>query len=503
MMNVSGADPATVRAAMPLPGMAASATSADAAINDVITAAPVSGDEVAGPVSKSSGSDGLWRAGTIVYTSSGIAVLFFWLLWGDFALSMRDRSVGPTVQLFLKSLNASNFTLSMLLTFLPQVIGLIVSPIVSYRSDRLRSRWGRRIPFLLIPTPIGALAMIAIAFSPAIGRVLHGWMGGGLSAESATFVVFGIAWTIFEVALIISGSVFGGLINDVVPRARLGRFYGLFRSISLLDGIIFNMFLFKFAETHFELMFTLIALIFGGGFTLMCLNVREGKYPPPSAVPENSRAGGFIAAARVYVRECFTEPYYRWCFAALTLGTLAFLPLNMFSIFYAMQLNMSIEWYGQLSAYGYIVSICSAYAIGWLVDRFQPLRVGMAMMAAYALSLLYGIIIVHDAPTFGVALFAQTVISGAFFTATASLAQSLLPRGKFAQFASAGMIVTSLTSMLVGPLLGFTLDRTGNNYRLTFVSGFVLAALALVAMAIVHGQHVRRRGASGDVAADD
>jgi len=35
----------------------------------------------------------LWHAGTPTYTSGGLVVLFSWLLWGDFAWSMRERAV--------------------------------------------------------------------------------------------------------------------------------------------------------------------------------------------------------------------------------------------------------------------------------------------------------------------------------------------------------------------------------------------------------------------------
>ncbi|RYG69007.1 MFS transporter, partial [bacterium] len=390
--------------------------------------------------------------------------------------------------------------LSMLMTFLPPAIGLIVGPIVSYRSDRLRSRWGRRIPFLLIPTPVAALSMIAIAFSPQLGGMLRAAVGGDMHPDTATLVVFAVAWTIFEVAIIVSGSVLGGLINDVVPRGRLGRFYGLFRSISLLDGVIFNIFLISFAKTHFTLMFALIAIIFGVGFTLMCLKVREGEYPPPQANSDDPRAGGFIGAARVYFRECFALPYYRWCFAAFTLGALSFLPVNSFSVYYAEQLKMDTDLYGDLIGYSFIVSICTAYGIGWLVDRYHALQIGMVMMALYAISSIYGMTFIHDAPTFGVALVAHTILSGAYFTSTASLAAALLPRAKFAQFASAGGMVTSLTTMAVGPSLGFVLDRTGSNYRLTFVAGLCLSAAALAVMAIVYRQFMARGGPQGYVA---
>jgi MFS family permease len=442
----------------------------------------------------------LWRVGTLVYTSGGIVVLFFWLLWGDFAWNMRERSVGPMVQLFLKSLHASDFTLAMLMTFLPPGINLILSPIISYKSDRLRSRWGRRIPFLLIPTPIAALAMIGIAFSPHIGRWVVDLTGAQIPPNRATLMVFCVLWTIFEVAALVSGAVLIALINDVVPRGRLGRFHGLFRQVSLLDGMIFNYFLLKWAEAHFTLMFMAIALVFGVGFTMMCFNVKEGEYPPPEVDPKDHRAGGFFAAVRIYFRECFSHPYYRWCFAALTLGAVAFLPVNTFSIPYAKQLKMDMDFYGKLVAGSYLTSLVLAYWLGWLVDKFHALRMGMLAMALYAVSAVWAITTINSPKTFGVALVAHVVLSGTYFTTTASLAQALLPRSKFAQFFSAGMIITSLTTMALGPSLGFILDHTNSNYRLTFVAALVISLSTLCVMLVVYHKTKQYGGTKNYVA---
>lgn len=501
----------------PMPGEGSAATSPDEAIAELTGAAApqeapaaekaaphVHAVDYATPVPPPA-NDNLFRAGTLVYTSAGITVLFFWLLFGDFAFSMRDRSVGPTVQLFLKSLNASNFTMTLLVASLPTAISMVLAPMVSYRSDRLRSRWGRRIPFLLIPTPFAALAMVAIAFSTQLGAMLLKVVPPAVDAitsvvpalttslagvramtpTGATLVVFGIAWTIFEVAIITSGAVIGGLINDVVPRGRLGRFYGLFRSISLADAIIFNFFLIKFAETHFELMFTLIAIVFGVGFTVMCFKVREGEYPPPEVRADDARSRGFFGALKVYFRECYSLPYYRWCFAAFTLGTLSFEPVNLYSIYYAKQLNMDIGFYGQMNGSGYIVSLTTAYLLGSLVDRYHALRIGMIAMGFYAFSAVYGMLFIRDSTTFAVALVAHTILSGAYFTASASLMSALLPRAKFAQFASAAGIVTAASKMVIQPSLGKLLDLTNSNYRLTFAAGLILSLSAIAAMAIV------------------
>jgi hypothetical protein len=60
---------------------------------------------------------------------------------------------------------------------IPAALGFFLGPIVSVMSDNHRSRWGRRIPFLLIPTPIATLSVCGLAFSPKLGTWLHEWLG--------------------------------------------------------------------------------------------------------------------------------------------------------------------------------------------------------------------------------------------------------------------------------------------------------------------------------------
>ena len=50
-----------------------------------------------------------WRNGTLVYTAGGLIVLFLWLMWGDFAYSMKDRAAGAVAGLMLKRFDVSDF----------------------------------------------------------------------------------------------------------------------------------------------------------------------------------------------------------------------------------------------------------------------------------------------------------------------------------------------------------------------------------------------------------
>ncbi|HEY0256747.1 MAG TPA: MFS transporter, partial [Candidatus Methylacidiphilales bacterium] len=144
----------------------------------------------------------LWRAGTLVYTTGGLTVLFCLLLWGDFAWAMRDRVVPNGVQLLFKRFGASDTLVGILCSSLPAGIGLVFGPIVGYKSDRLRSRWGRRIPFLAIPTPFIVLSTVGLAFSPQIGAAAHHLLGvsGGGGIDGMVLIFMGLCWTTFEIA---------------------------------------------------------------------------------------------------------------------------------------------------------------------------------------------------------------------------------------------------------------------------------------------------------------
>jgi MFS family permease len=436
----------------------------------------------------------LWTVGTLTYTTGGLVILFCWLLAGDFAWSMKERSVMWVVQLLIKKFEASDMVAGLLIGTLPQALALVLTPIVSYRSDRHRGRWGRRIPFLVIPTPVAALSMVGLAFSPEIGTALHGLLGGiSPGLNPSILIVFGVFWTLFEVASVTANAVFFGLINDVVPKEVLGRFYGMFRATGLMVAIAFNYWLFGKAETHYTWIFLGIGVLYGAGFTMMCFKVKEGSYPPPPPVPP-SRAGSLVAAVRTYFRESFTRPYFWWIYASITLSWMAVYIVNLFNLFFAKSLDMSMDTYGKYLAATFLISFVTSYFVGVFADKFHPLRLHLVMMGAFALAVFAGGLLAHDAPSFGFALIAYGVFSGFWQTGTASLTLRLFPQARFAQLDSARGLVMSFGLMLVGPVMGKFLDLTGHHYQQVYLASGVLAALALLTGCVVYRKFVRLGG---------
>ncbi len=438
----------------------------------------------------------IWRTGTLSYTFRGLCILFFWLLWGDFAWSIKERAIPSIVQLLFRNFGASDLVNGILLGSLPPAIGIILVPIISYKSDRHRGRWGRRIPFLLLPTPFVVLALVGLAFSPTLGAYLtklppfHAY---GLDACALVFL--GLFWTIFEFATVTANSLYGAFINDVVPQKLMGRFYGLFRAFSLIAAILFFFWLFGKAETLYIWIFLGIAALYGFGFTLMCLKVKEGKYPPrPPLDKGSSRTKGFLRGAITYFKQSFGKSYYRWFFAAMTLSAVATSPVNLFSVFFATSLKMDLGFYANCLALTYSISLVLAYPLGWLADRFHPLRMNITLLLLYSMVSLWGGLFARDPWTYAIALVAHGVVAGSWATCTASISQRLLPPGEFAQFDSAKGLTLSLGGMALAPLVGFILDHAHHTYRYTFLMGFGLSLVALLASLVLQRKFIALGG---------
>ena len=416
--------------------------------------------------------------------------MFFWLLFGEFAIAMRERSGIPSVLQLLKLHHASDTTMSILVSALPALIGMLLGPIISYKSDRYRSRYGRRIPFMLVMTPIGAVAMIGLGFCPMLGAAANAALGAsspGLDFMVLTF--FCLFWTVFECVAITTLGIYTGLVNDVVPQAVHGRFYAGFRIISLGAGVIFNYWIFQLTETHLFEIFVGIGLFFGLGGVLMCLMVKEGSYPPPEPVEEGGV--GFMVQARAYFVECFAHPYFIWAFAAISCAAVAFSPFNTFAQWYAESIGMSKSELGKLAAMAYIVSMGLAFVIGMLVDRFSAPRVSLCTMVLYVLICLAGYFTVKDSATFAVFYGLHVITSGCYFTAAASLPLSLFPRLRFMQFNSAAWMTQMLVTIVVGLVQGPLLDYSRHQYGLTLLAGALFGSCAVFALAMA----LRKRAA--------
>ena len=427
----------------------------------------------------------LWTVGTLTYGTAGIASLFFWLLWGDFAWSMKERAVTSVATLMIKSFEVSDFTYGLLILAFPNCTNVILGPFVSYYSDRHRSRFGRRIPFLAFTLPFIIAGMVGLALTPKLGENLQQLVGGEvISRNAACLLCFSVFWILFDFGNSLANTIFTALVNDVVPVKFLGRFFGLFRAISLGAGIFFNYCLMGQAETHATTIFLGLAALYFVGFSTLLVKVKEGEYP--SVEKEKDKPAGGIFILRTYIKECFSTSYYRILLCAVPLAGLANIPFNAYSIFQAKSLGVSMDSYGKYLAYTYAISFVLSYFLGSLADKFHPIRMGIFTTVLYGILSFVGYFYIDSASGFAIVLILHGVLSGCFMTTTASFGPRLFPKALFAQFYSAMWILQSMSWVIMAPLIGKMLDYTNNQYKYTLLMGGIFSILGTFALCIVY-----------------
>lgn len=448
------------------------------------------------------------HVGTLSYTRRGLVVLFAWMLWGDFCFTLMETIVPNIMPIKLKALGASNSTMALILSTLPGVLNTTICPWVSFWSDRYRSRWGRRIPFIVTTLPFLTMFLILMGYSDQIGNVIHRWAfaaNGLFSVTTVSVVLIGIFMVGFQFFNMFVGSVYYYLFNDVVPKEFIGQFLGLFRAVGGLAGVFFNYFIFKYAESHMSEIFLGVSLLYAVGFGLMCLFVREGEYPPP---PENvGQSKGLLAGVKTFFVECFSLRFYWYIFGMTTFWTMTG-SASIFSIFRLRDVGLTLEQIGTLTAIGGTIGLLLTYPAGFVADKYHPLRVQLAMKAIILLFTPMGLIFLFvemspRAAYYYLLLTSLAAMPAAILYGAAEFPtlMRLLPQERFGQFCSANAMVRSVGTIIGGIIAGLTFDALkwaygGNDFSYRWLPAWqwIFQILAVICLIKVHSEWKRLGG---------
>ena len=426
----------------------------------------------------------VYRAGTLVYTRAGLVTLFGWLLWGDFIYTFMESVLPSLLPVLLKDHGANNREIAVIGTIY-MVANAVLNPIISYKSDRFRSRWGRRRPFIFVTTPFVVIFLSAIPYAPEILGAVQQFPGfGSVLAKSPVaplILMFGLLVAGFQIFNMFISSVYYYLIPDVVPEDHLGRFYGLFRVFGSLAGILFNYFAFGYADTHMKEIFVISAIVYGVFITLMCWRVREGEYPP---VLQEER-GHWWSGIRNYARECFGHGYYWWVFSAYAAWIWA-MAGNVFAVFfYRDEIGLTLDAIGKMTAWSGGLFMVLAYPFGVLIDRWgchKTLILGLTLFLASSVATF---LFVHSPGEAFVWAIIRNTALGLAAMVYLNWTVAVYPRDRYGQFGSAGALFSSLGGILLGPLAGWLMDAV-KIYRYFLIWNLTFALLALVTAVVVY-----------------
>jgi maltose/moltooligosaccharide transporter len=409
----------------------------------------------------------VYRAGSLSYTPAGLRAVFAWLLGAEVVFTLIDIIEPRVLPVLLKGHGATDTQIAIIIGSFNAVLQLIIMPPLGYWTDRLRTRWGRRIPVLFWVTPFVTLTLALTPFAPEIAAWLQRFpaVAAWMNARSVTpvILVFGALVFLYRVVQTMTNTTFFGLLRDVVPDTHMGRFLALFRVFGAAGTAIVTYWLLGLTNTHSKPMFLGIALLNLVCFSALCWFVREGTYPPAEPNPAGEGAGRlarFWAATVIFVKESYRHPVYLWIYFVRICLYSALLGLSGFTIFFPQyELGMSLTEIGKMLTWPLLIWIVIAYPVGRLVDSRGAARVLNGSLLLITAGYAGTFFLVVGPKTFLVSSLVTGVAYWIVMMAQLKLTQEVFHPQRYSQLAGANTIVQSIAiALLVSPACGWILD---------------------------------------------
>ena len=253
--------------------------------------------------------------------------------------------------------------------FIYTFIDALDNPIYGFLSDRTRSRWGRRRPWLVIGTPLLILGFIAFYNVPAF------LAGNSVFAYGMLFYIF--TGTLDSVINANYAALFPELFRDDASRARANAMRQAFQLVAMIISIAMTPIVTE--AIGYGLTSILYGILGGVVILYMTFTCRERDPEPDEAKPELGKALKDLLANKKFWVAGFANAFYS---AAMSL-VLASVP---FYVEYALGLSSGQSTF--LLAAVLVIAIVGVALWAWLVRRFSLIPVWRASLAILAVTFI-------------------------------------------------------------------------------------------------------------------
>nr|WP_150237912.1 MFS transporter [Nocardiopsis quinghaiensis] len=224
-----------------------------------------------------------------------------WYGSGAVATGVFNTVPGLLLLIYLTDTLAVSPALAGLVVFLPKLIDLLVSPYIGIWSDRTRSSWGPRRPWMLA----GALALPVLFAAMFAGPPLEGNAAAGYVA--AVFVAAALASSVFQVP---HTAMPGEITSDYHERSTLNTWRTAFVGLALMLGGALAPVL-QSAPEDTVTGYRMMGLVMGGVVLVSMLSSVVGTRRAPRPVFPHRSEGLFAQ-----LRTAFAHRHFRVLFPA-------------------------------------------------------------------------------------------------------------------------------------------------------------------------------------------
>ncbi len=248
-------------------------------------------------------------------------------------------------------------------------IDALDNPVYGFLSDRTRSRWGRRRPWLAIGTPILILCFVAFYNIPAFVS------GNAIFAYAMLFYI--LTGTLDSVINANYGALFPELFRDDASRAKTNALRQAFQLVAMIISIALTPMVTK------VLGYGLTALVYGilGGVVIlyMTFTCREKDPEPEEAKPGLWKALKDLLTNRKFWIAGLANAFYS---AAMSLVMASV----VFYVEYALGLSSGRSTF--LLAAVLLIAIAGVAVWAWLVRKYSLIPIWRAALAVLALTFI-------------------------------------------------------------------------------------------------------------------
>jgi MFS family permease len=360
------------------------------------------------------------------------------------------------------------------------IAGLFISPIVGAWSDSLRSKWGRRMPFILFGVPV---AIAAFIFIPLIPMGIAPELNGQTGQLTGLLVPFIISLFIVLFAFAVVRPVADVLLFDVTPSPQRATANGIAGAIAGLLVVITALAGAALYDVYGPLPFWIAAGLAFLIFILTWVFVKE----PEELASAKELAGepfnlkGIIAFLHGLPKEHANSLKYLLLSNLLAYVALAQMQafLSSYGVF---SLGMEESSAAMLVAIPAIAFMIIAVPAGLIANKIGRKNTQVVGLVGYAIGALV-IYLFPDATMLNVGL----LICGltwplANVVQVAMIVDSAPVETLMGTYTGLRQIAVTL-GFIIGPILGGTLvEAMGNDYRWVWLIMFVFLVLSTVAI---------------------
>lgn len=378
----------------------------------------------------------------------------FILGFGFFAISITWSVYNAFMPKLLSHFITSSAMIGFIMTF-DNYFALFLQPAIGIYSDKVRTRWGRRIPFLMIGMPLAALLNMFIPNYAGLGTLI------------LFLVCMNLSMSIFRTPVI----ALMPDITEIEHRSKANSIINFMGGIGALTAYIIGS---KLWSINFKFPFYLSGILILISFIILFLGIREKR--DVLHYEQAEEKVDIIAGLKTAMHDANV----RYMLFAICLWFIGYNGIETFFTLYGekylgVKVNVASGALAFISL-SFLIFALPAGIIGTKLGKKKTITIGIvgSMMSFLALAFCKTIISV-DIVFIALGAFWAMININSY-----PMLAEMAPKGYVGTYTGLYYLFSSAANIVSPPLLGYVLDKAG--YKYMFWYGFVFFVFAFIIM---------------------